>query len=132
MAGSITFVVVGAVAALGAGVLIDAKLPGRLARVNVKSGSVVADLLTAPAFVLPVLGVLDMSEGHPAWVRIGWMVVAFLGAGLLFAVPYRLRRHFRRKRQVDEPAEDAIVRHPVRKWRTPDDVDHRRGRQPSE
>ena len=100
----IAFIVVGAVAALSAGLLANAKLPGRLSSLNLEPGGTAIEIVSTSGFVLPASGATYLTEGHPAWVRIAWIVAALCGSALLYAVPHRWRRHLTEKREIREPA----------------------------
>jgi hypothetical protein len=117
MTAAITSLVVGGVAAAWAGIAADANFRAPFERLRLRGGSVAFDLLTSTGLLLPVYGADRLASGQSAWTRIGWVVVAFLGAVLLFAVPYRLRR-WRTRNQPQPLAEVGIGRRPIRKCRT--------------
>ena len=114
VAGAITFIVIGALASLGAGLLADANLDGRWAWLNLRAGSVPLDIVTSTSCVLPTLAAIDLTEGHAVWIRLIWIVVAFLGCVLLFVVPLQLRKG---GTTADATDEDEASRHPIRKRR---------------
>lgn len=114
----IVLIVLGALASLVAGLVSEADRPGRLARVDLQPGSAVSEVLTTTGVVLPTLGATYLTDGRAAWFRLIWILIAFLGGILLYAMPHKLNRRRRLNREATEMIEEAPIRQPVRKWRT--------------
>jgi hypothetical protein len=118
MGGDIALIAVGGLASLAAAFLEGAQPPDWLTLRRLESGSFLFEALTISGFLFPVYGVTDLTEGRSVWIRLIWIVVAFVGGASLYGVPAR----FRHRRQAGHEAAvlvgDPVVRQPVRKWRT--------------
>lgn len=119
MVGDIALIVVGGLAALTAALFEGAQLPDWLTPRRLEPGSFLFEALTTSGFVFPALGATSLTEGHPAWIRLSWILVAFVGGAALYGVPGRLTRVRRLSRQAAMPLEDPPAQRTIRKWRTP-------------
>jgi hypothetical protein len=115
VAGDVILIVTGVLASLWCGLFDDVPLPGRLARLSLRSGTVTFDVIITLAMVLPAWGALDLAHGRPAWLRVTALLLGLLGSGVAIGSPTWLRRI--RAEQL-APVADVPTRRPVRKWRT--------------
>lgn len=104
MGGDIAFIVVGGLAALAAGFLGDARLRGRFSKLNLSTGTTAFDIVLSTGIMFSTFGALWLSDGETGWIQLIWIVTAFLGAIVLYGVPFKLRTMRAKRREIDEPA----------------------------
>lgn len=89
--------VVGGLAAVWTGLFADARPTGRFAKLSLVTGSTAFDIVLTTGILLPTFAVQQLSDGEPAWQRVIWIVVAFLGSTLLFGLLHEVRTRVARR-----------------------------------
>jgi hypothetical protein len=91
MGGDIALIVAGGLLSLSAALLEGVRVPDWLRGGRLEPGRVLFQVLITTGFVLPASAALQLTAGHPAWMRCLWTVVALFGSGLLYAAAHRVR-----------------------------------------
>ena len=119
MGGDVALIVVGGLASLSAALFEGAPLPDWLTLRRLEPGSFLFEALITSGFMFPVAGATDLTEGHPAWIRLVWIVTAFVGGAALYGIPAQLRRKHRLSSETVLPPEEVPAQRTIRKWRPP-------------